>query len=158
MALVALAFFVPGRVQGHYYRDLFTGRKLMDARRWSEALPHLESFLDQVRARPGLKKLMWLGGIYTYDVEAMALNNIGAACLELGQLDAAEAPLRQALAVDASYPIPFVNLAVLASLRGDRDGAAAASAAAKQLGFDGSSIDALIRRGQSILAGVEGRA
>src|SRR5688572_715678 len=104
MALLAFLFFVPGRVQGHYYRDLFTGRKLMDARRWSEALPPLESFLERVRARPGLKKLMWLGGIYTYDVEAMALNNIGAARLELGQLDMAEVPLRQALDVDASYP------------------------------------------------------
>ena len=157
VALVALLFFIPGRIQGHYYRDLFTGSKLMDAHRWSDALSPLESFLAKVRAQPRLKKLVWFGGIYTHDVEAMALNNIGAVHLELGELEAAEAPLREALAVDASYPIPLVNLAVLASLRGDREGAAAAAAEAKRLGFDGSRIDTLIRQGQSMIAAAEGR-
>ncbi len=96
-------------------------------------------------------------GIYTRDVEAMALNNLGAARLELGDLDQVEAPLRQALALDPDYPIPYVNLAHLAALRGDVEAAERASSAAKRLGYHDTRVDALIRRVSSALAGVEGR-
>jgi tetratricopeptide (TPR) repeat protein len=155
--LTVLVLLLPGRIAGHYFRDLFTGRRLMDARRFAEAISHFERFLERLQARPRLKRLIWLSaGIYTHDVEAMALNNIGAARLELGQLDQVESPLRRALAVDPDYPLPYVNLARLAVLRGDVDAALAASTAAKRLGYDGSRIDALIHRASGALAALEG--
>ena len=149
---------IPGRIAGHYFRDLFTGRRLMDARRFAEAIPHFERFLEHIRAQPGLKKFIWLSaGIYTRDVEAMALNNLGAVRLELGELDRVEAPLRQALVLDPDYPIPYVNLAHLAVLRGDTAMAADASSAAKRLGYNATRIDALLNHVSSSLATLEGR-
>jgi len=128
----ALVLLVPGRIAGHYYRDMLTGRRLMDARRFAEAIPYFERFLQRIEARPGLKRLIWLSpGIYTCDVEAMALNNLGATRLELGEFDQVEAPLRRALFIDPNYPIPYVNLAHLALLRGDSEAAAVASSAAR---------------------------
>jgi tetratricopeptide (TPR) repeat protein len=154
----AVVFLVPGRIAGHYYRDLFTGRRLMDAGQFAEAIPHFELFLQRIRIQPGLKQLTWLSpGVYTQDVEAMALNNLGAARLEFGELDKVEAPLRQALALDPDYPIPYVNLAHLAVLRGDLKAATAASNAANSLGYRDSKVDAMIHRASSYFAGVEGR-
>lgn len=155
--MVALILLLPGRIAGHYYRDLFTGRGLMDARRFSEAIPLFERFLQRIRARPELKRLIWLtAGIYTRDVEAMTLNNVGASWLELGELNRAEQPLRQALSIDPDYPIPYVNLARLAMLRGDLEEAAHFSSAAKRLGYCDSRVDALLHGASGVLAAVEG--
>jgi tetratricopeptide (TPR) repeat protein len=155
----AVVLLVPGRIAGHYYRDLFTGRRLMDSRRVAEAVPFFERFLERVRGRPWLRRLIWLSaGIYTVDVEAMALNNLGASYLELGDLDRVEAPLRQALAIDPDYPVPYVNLALLAEARGDLEAAAVASTVAKRLGHNDTRIDRLIRDAASTLAVVEGRS
>jgi tetratricopeptide (TPR) repeat protein len=152
----ALVCMIPGRVVGHYYRDLFTGRRLMDARRFAEAIPHFERFLERIRARPALKRLICLSpGIYTRDVEAMTLNNLGIARLEVGELDRVEAPLRRALALDPDYPLPYVNLAHLASLHGDVEAAAAASRSAKRLGYHDTRADAFIRRASGTLASLE---
>jgi tetratricopeptide (TPR) repeat protein len=156
-AVAALVLLIPGRITAHYYRDLLTGRRLMDAGRFTEAVPYFERFVHHIEARPGLKRLIWFSaGAYTRDVEAMALNNLGASRLELGELDRAEAPLRRALAIDPHYPIPYVNLAELALRRDDLEAAAAASSAAKRLGYRGSRVDALLRRASGTLAALEG--
>ena len=158
-ALAVLMLLIPGRIAGHYYRDMLTGRRLMDARRFAEAIPYFERFLKRIEARPGLKRLIWLSaGIYTRDVEAMALNNLGASRLELGQLDQVEAPLRRSLAIDPDYAIPYVNLAQLALLRGDSEAAAAASSEANRLGYRGSRVVDSFRRASGTLAELEGRS
>lgn len=157
-ALSIVLLLVPGRIAGLYYRDFFTGRRLMGARRYADALACFERFLTQVRARPGLKRLIWLhAGIYTRDIEAMALNNIGACHLELNALDRVSEPLQMALAIDPEYPIPHLNFAQLAARRGDQDAARVAAVKASDLGYRDSWLDALIRRGSAALAGLEGR-
>jgi len=156
-AISILLLIVPGRIAGHYFRDFFTGRRLMNAPRYADALACFERFLTQMRARPGLKQLIWLhAGIYTRDIEAMTLNNIGASQLELGNLDRVSEPLQKALANDPKYPIPYFNLAHLAVLRGDVDSARAAALRAWELGYRDSWVDSLIRRGSGALAGIEG--
>jgi tetratricopeptide (TPR) repeat protein len=155
--LSALLFLIPGRIAGHYFRNLFTGRRLMDTRRYADALPFLEHFLAQIRARPGLKQLIWLhAGIYSRDVEAMTLNNIGTCQLELGNLDRVAEPLQEALAIDPEYPIAYVNLAHLAARRGDLDAARAAAGRAWDLGYRDSWVDTLIQGASSALAKLEG--
>src|SRR5687768_16939689 len=87
VVFVGVLFLVPGRVQGYLYRDLFTGRWLLDAGRNHEAIPYFKRFLDTLSRRPGLKHALWLSfSIYSTDAEVMTRNNLGAACLRLGEL------------------------------------------------------------------------
>jgi tetratricopeptide (TPR) repeat protein len=149
---------VPGRVQGRYYRDFFRARELVDERRFAESLPFGERFLDRIRARPGLKRLVWLSWpAYSPDIEAMALNNLGAAHLELGDFEAAERRLGEAMALDPLYPVPVFNLAMLAAVGGDTAAAMRLLEECVRLGYRRTAIDDLIHRSQALLARLEGR-
>lgn len=156
---VTVLLLVPGRVQGFYYRDLFTGRRLLDAGRFAEAVSHLERFLESIRLNPRREMLLWLSwSVYTPNVTAMALNNIGIAQLNLGDLDSAEVTLARALDVDPLYPLPHFNIAVIQEMRGNHAGAVRALKTAQELGYSGGTIDAVISKSQSLLARVEGSA
>jgi tetratricopeptide (TPR) repeat protein len=149
---------IPGRVQGHYYRDLFRGRRSIDEQQYEAGLFYTQRFLILIRERPKLKRLLWLGWpIYTDDAEAMALNNLGAAHLELGEWDAATAAFHEALGLDARYPMPCFNLALLAEAKGERSEAERLFHEAALRGLCNTSIDDLIHRAQSVLARIEGR-
>lgn len=156
--VMAVILLIPGRVQGILYRDLFRGRRLLGQHRESEAMDHLERFLDDVRARPWLKPMIWLSwSIYTREVEAMTLNDIGAANLALGNLEESERAFREALALDREYPLPHFNMAVLHEMRGNRILTDESLAESTRLGYSGGTIDAIVNRAQSLLARVEGR-
>ena len=158
-ALIAasVVLLIPGQVQGHYYRDLFSGRRALEAGDIDASISHTEQFLAAVRERPGLKSLIWLGGvIYTADPEAMALNNLGAAHMEAGRLDAAESAFNDALRVDPLYPIPFTNLAVLSEVAGNRAEAERYLREAEECGYTGGSIDRVIQQSGALLAKIEG--
>ncbi len=88
----------------------------------------------------------------------MAINNLGAARLGLGQVNEAEQSFTDALAEDPLYPLPHFNLAIVHELRGNRADAAEAVERARQLGYTGGTLDTVIRKSQSLLASVEGRA
>src|SRR5690606_15160624 len=118
----------------------------------SEAMDHLERFLDDVRARPWLKPMIWLSwSIYTREVEAMTLNDIGAANLALGNLEESERAFREALALDREYPLPHFNMAVLHEMRGNRILTDESLAESTRLGYSGGTIDAIVNRAQSLL-------
>lgn len=142
VVIVSLVLLIPGRLQGHFYRDLFTGRRALEAGDLDASRTHTERFLTTIREKPGLKSLIWLGGVvYTADPEAMALNNLGAAHMEAGRLDAAESGFRGALDVDPLYPIPLSNLAVLSEVKGDRTAAERYLREAEEQGYTGSNLD-----------------
>ena len=110
LAVIVAACLVPGRVQGFYYRDLFSGRRLLDGGRPGEALACFERFLATLRAAPWRKHLLWLQfSVYTIDAEAMTLNNIGAAQIDLGRLDEAERSLEAAIAIDPAVSAPLLQ-------------------------------------------------
>lgn len=156
---VALLLLVPGRIQGFYYSDLFTGRRLLDAGEPEKAIPLIERFLESIKRHPQRGKLLWLSwSIYTPSVVAMAINNLGVARLGLGQVNEAEQAFTNALAQDPLYPLPHFNLAIVHELRGNRVGAAESVERARQLGYTGGTLDTVIRKSQSLLASVEGRA
>jgi hypothetical protein len=158
-AIVAVAgvLFVPGRIQGLFCRELFRGRRLLDAGRPAEAAVYFERFLGTVRREPWRKRLVWISWpVYTPNVEAMALNNLGAAQLELGKIPEADAAFTQALELDPYYPLPYFNLAILQEMRGDRAGSERSVSEAARLGYTGGTLEFVIHRAQSLLARVEG--
>jgi len=153
MLATGLLLLIPGRIQGFYYRDLFAARRLLDSGKPEEAILSLERFVKSIEQHPSRSKLLWLAwAIYTPDVLAMAMNNLGAAHLELGQLDAAEQAFAGALAKDPLYPLPYFNLAIVHELRGNRLEAAAAAERARQLGYTGGTLDKVIHKSQFLSA------
>lgn len=155
--LLALVALVPGGIQAVVFRDLFRGRRLLDMDRPEAAIEHLERFIAEIRRSPYKKRLLWLRwSVYTVDAEAMALNNLGAALTVLGRLAAAGAALQEALTLDSKYPLPHVNLAVLAEVEGDHGAAQAGLRAAAELGYHGTTVDQVINRAQALLARWEG--
>jgi tetratricopeptide (TPR) repeat protein len=158
LLVAVLLMLLPGRIQGFVYRDFFRGRRLFSQGQYADAVPHFERFLDSVRARPWIKHLLWLQfAAYTTDIEAMTLNNLGGAHIQLGDLDAGERYLREALAIDARYAMALYNLSRVAALRGDEADAERLLAEAARLGFSGSGLDALLQASGERLAHLEGR-
>lgn len=161
MALVAAAvlLLVPGRVQGHYWRTFFRGRRAAQERRWADARDAFTRFLAELDARPGLRHLVWLAWPgYSTNVRAMTCTNLGAAHLELGDTAAAIDASERALALDAGTPLPWVNLAIAHAARGEAERAAEAARRAQALGYRGGVLDRIQQRLGSALATVEGRA
>jgi len=153
---IVVLLLLPGRIQGLLFRDLFRGRRDLDRNSAESALSHFNSFLTIIRAQPWRKAALWLSwSIYTPDVEAMAQNNIGAAHLNLGNLDAAETALSTALSLDPQYPLPHANLALVAALRADPGAVEHHLEAARKLGYKGAALDRFVSKTQSVLAAVE---
>jgi hypothetical protein len=153
---IVVVLLLPGRIQGLLFRDLFRGRRDLDRDRPESALGHFNSFLTTIRAQPWRKPALWLSwSIYTPDVEAMTQNNIGAAQLNLGNLDVAEAALNTALSLDPQYPLPHANLALVAALRANPSRVEHHLEAARKLGYKGVALDRFVSKTQSILAAVE---
>jgi tetratricopeptide (TPR) repeat protein len=147
-ALVAL---IPGRIQRTFYRDLFASRRTMSHGRYAESAEHSRRFLADIRERPGLKRLMWIAWPgRTVDAEAMALNNLGGAQVELGEWDAASRHLEEAIRIDPEYSIPRFNLALIAAVSGDRATAERLLGEARAKGYAPGSIDALMRHADEL--------
>jgi tetratricopeptide (TPR) repeat protein len=153
---IVLVLLLPGRIQGLLFRDLFRGRRDLDRNSPETALGHFNTFLTTIRAQPWRRPALWLSwSIYTPNVEAMTQNNIGAAQLNLGNLDSAQAALSTALSLDPQYPLPHANLALVAALRADSGTAEHHLEAARRLGYKGAGLDRFVSKTQSVLAAVE---
>lgn len=109
-----LLFLLSGRVQAAFWAELLAGLHYLNRRDYSASKTHSERFLARLHSRPWIKHLIWLGtSSYSLSAEAMALNNLGAAELALGELDAARGHLREAIACDAKCPLPYRNMGIL---------------------------------------------
>jgi tetratricopeptide (TPR) repeat protein len=156
--VLVVAFLVPGRLQGFAWRPFFRGRKAQSVGNWNRAISEYIHFQGRLRARPGLKHLIWLSwGMYTRDIEAMTENNLGACHLNLGALERAEPHFHRALALDPKYPIPHFNLAVVKRIQKDALGSQEHAHRARALGYHHSGVDHAIRGLGEVLAAVEGR-
>jgi tetratricopeptide (TPR) repeat protein len=148
---------VPGRVQGHYWREFFRGRRLLDEDRPQDAIEHFRHFLADLERRPWLRNLMWLSwAFYTPSIEVMTRTNVGVALLKLGELDAAESESRAASQLDPEAPLPWNNLAIVHQMRGDTEAAEEAVRRARALGLGEGEADKLAQRAGRLLAKVEG--
>jgi Flp pilus assembly protein TadD len=100
--------------------------------------------------------LTW--SVYGFNAEAMTRNNLGGCALGFGELGRAENQFRAAIQLDPENPLPHYNLAIVAELGGDRDGATEFLTAAQRLGYNQTGIDQLIHAAGEYLARVEGSA
>lgn len=138
-----IAFFVllPGRLQSHYWKDYYEGQQLLRKRKHLDAIVRFQRFLEFIKKRPELKKLVWMTPlIYTRDVEVMALSNLGVCHLWLGELDDAEKCLNSAAKIDPESPLPFFNLALVYQTKDNEARASENLDKAEELGFRRSRI------------------
>jgi tetratricopeptide (TPR) repeat protein len=120
MIVIALLLFIPGRVPALLWREFYAGKRALQLGDHERARASFIAFVEKVRARPWLKRLMYVKwGIHTRDIEAMALNNLGATFAEKGELQQAVGWYEAAIAVDPDYGVPYANLAVIGHARGD---------------------------------------
>jgi tetratricopeptide (TPR) repeat protein len=139
--VIILALLIPGAIQARFWRDYLTGQKLMTQKRHLEAIVYLERFLKTIRARPELKKLIWINARpYTRDVEVMALVNLGICHLWLNQLKKADTALKEAAKLDRESPLPYYNLALLSQAKDEFAKAFEYLEQAERLGFKRSGV------------------
>ena len=157
IVIVFVAMLIPGRVLGFYWRDLLRGLRLLNVRQFAESKRHSELFLEKVRSQPWIKHLVWLGSsTYSLDPEVLALNNLGAAELKLGELEAAKLHLTQAIQLDGKCPLPFFNLGILHSNLADPEEAVRCFEEAARLGYANELSDKLVRASQTRFANTDG--
>lgn len=158
VVVVVGVLLIPGRVQGHYWREFFRGRRLLGENRPQDAIVHFNRFLADLQRRPWLSKLIWLSwAFYTPSIEVMTRTNLGVALLRLGQVQDAEWEFRTASELDPLAPLPWHNLAVVYQARGETKPAEDARRRALELGFEGGPADQLAQKAGGLLAAVEGR-
>jgi len=156
--VLALVLLIPGRINGHFWRSFYSGRRLLDSGWNAEAIKEFESFQQRLRENPSLKHLIWfVWSFYSRDIEAMTLNNIGAAMIREGELDQAEERIERAIRIDSQYPVPYYNKGLICELQGDREAAREWLGVARSLGYRQTRVDELANKAASILARIEGR-
>jgi ATP-dependent Clp protease adapter protein ClpS len=158
VAVIVLALFVPGRVLGYFWRDLLTGLRLLRERQFAQSASHSKKFLVYIGRRPWIQHLTWLGsGTYSRDAKAMALNNLGAAEICLGEFAAARDHLEQSNRLDGENPLPYFNLAQLEMVLGNDARSRDSLEQARRRGYTKNLSDRLVQSAQSRFAFVEGR-
>lgn len=153
--VIALAafFLLPGRISAVYLKDLYRSRRFFDLERYPEAIESGERFLETLKAAPWRRKLIYLTwSLYTWDVEAMVRNNIGASLMMMGRFDGARRELESALALDQGYALPYANLAAMAKAEGDLAESARLTRLAVEKGYSGTRADQLADRVMAIYA------
>lgn len=123
-ALLAIEIFViwNNRKQKKSLKFFKIARKLHKNGRYEEAITMFLTFIKEIKEDPEKEETTVLHfGLYTNSVVAMSYNNIGAGCIELGYFNKAIESLERSIEVDADYAIPYFNLAVIATVRGEDD-------------------------------------
>ena len=128
-------------------RDFLIGRYRSRQRRWQEAAERYQKFeakLLEVRWTQWVAVLFL--SLYTFDGVAICRNNIAQSLMNLRELDTAEQWLRRALQRDPLYALPYLNLGVVAALRGDKERAVREFGRAVQLGYSPEGAQRLFRQ------------
>ena len=153
-----ILFLVPGRLSGFFWRDFYLGRRLLDAGQLRKSIEAHRRFILLLEQRPWIQRLWWLAWVfYSRSPKAMALNNIGSAYLELGEIDEARKAFLDAIAIDPGYAIPHFNMAVLTTVTGADAEAKSYADQAIELGYSDDVSDRIAAAGASLVASIEGR-
>lgn len=156
VALVAVAagtlfgaVLLSGRLQAHFWAELLAGLHDLNQHRYANSKSHSERFLSQLRERPWQRHLIWLGtSSYSLNAEVLALNNLGAAEVALGEFDDARAHLTEAMALDPKCPLPFHNMGKLVLCTASTAEALPWFERAAALGFRGGLSDQAVMASQ----------
>jgi hypothetical protein len=151
--IVFVALLIPGRILGYFWRDLLRGLHLLNTKKFAESKIHSERFLVQVQKEPWLKNLIWLGtGTYSRDPEVLALNNLGAAEIWLGEFGAAMKHLDLAIEMDSECPLPYRNIAAILRIFGENEKAKQWLAEAERRGYKSGLSDRIVRASETRFA------
>jgi tetratricopeptide (TPR) repeat protein len=154
---VVVALLLPGRILGYFWKDLLRGLRLLNAREFAASKICSQRFLEEVGSKPWLKKLVWLGsGSYSRDPEALALNNLGAAEVQLGELTLARQHLDRAIEVDPLCPLPYFNTGALLAASGMPHEAELWFEKAERLGYKRGISDKIVAIAQTRFANTDG--
>jgi tetratricopeptide (TPR) repeat protein len=138
--LVALVLTILGR-------DFFIGRYRARKRDWPKALERYQRFEKKLLTKRWSVILTPLYfGVYSFDGVAIARNNIAQALMNLGKLDDAEQWLRSALRRDPLYAIPYINLGIIAGMRGSETAARREIRRAVELGYSPVGAQQVMRK------------
>ena len=141
-SMIIIVLLIPGRIAGYFYRDFFRGLKLFHKQEWKVSEDYFNRFEQQLMDRPWIKRIIWLQwGMYTWKIEAMTQNNLGAINPFTGSLIKAESRLKAVIELDYRYPKPFYNLAVLEYLKGNDERSHEYFYQSASLGYKGSTYD-----------------
>jgi tetratricopeptide (TPR) repeat protein len=155
---VVVVLLLPGRILGYFWKDLLRGLRLLNAQEFAASKICSQRFLIQVQSKPWLKKLIWLGsGSYSRDPEALALNNLGAAEVQLGELVLARRHLDHAIEVDRLCPLPYYNIGALLRASGAPKEAERWFEQAARLGYKRRLGDKIAIAAQMRFASTDGR-
>jgi tetratricopeptide (TPR) repeat protein len=128
-------------------RDLFFARRHAKRREWAKAQERFERFEKKLlRARWHRLAVVLYPSIYSLDGVAIARNNIAQVLINADDLDRAVQWLRSALQRDPFYPVPYVNLSLIAARRLDEAAARREMTRAVQLGFDPAAARRILHR------------
>jgi tetratricopeptide (TPR) repeat protein len=140
----ALVGFVALAVWG---RDYFVARRHARKRNWPLAIERFQRFEHKALKAPWRRLAIVLSlNVYTFDVPAIARNEIAQAFINANDLEQASTWLRSALQRDPQYAAPYVNLAVIAALRSDAAAALREMSKAVQLGYNVQAAQRILRR------------
>ncbi len=157
LVAICLLLLVPGRIHAIFYKDFYTAKKLFASNSYEKSYELFKSFSEQLQQKPWLKKLIWLSwGMYTKNIEAITVNNMGIAKLYIRELKTARDYFERAIELDSSYPIPYYNLAKLLIIDGNLEEAEEHFKKAQKLGFKNTSFDMLIKQVQELYANILG--
>lgn len=135
-----------------YGRDFFIARSLDRRKRWQEAIERYKAFEARAaRFSVGRFEIPVFLSIYTYSGVALAKNNMAFCYMNAGDLEEAERLCREALELDGKYAVPYVNLGIIAALRGDASASAECLERGFRLGYRNRGIQKQV---QQILARV----
>jgi tetratricopeptide (TPR) repeat protein len=158
IGIALILLLVPGRILACFWRELLRGLRLLHEKRYEESIWHTEAFLDELKRRPWIRHMIWLGtSSYSRNPRSLAYNNLGAAEVALDRLDSARAHLTEAIREDSLNPLPFHNLALLAKKERNDEEALQMQNAAYVRGLTFGATDRIVMGSQKRLAAREGR-
>jgi tetratricopeptide (TPR) repeat protein len=150
---------IPGRILAYFWDDLLQGLRLLNEKNFEESIRHTEKFLAALERRPWIRHAIWLGtSSYSRNPKSLAYNNLGAAELSLGRLEAARTHLHDAIREDDLNPLPFHNLSLVANKEGNQEEAILMRAAAAARGLTFGKSDQIVMASQKRVAARSGNA
>jgi len=157
IVVLVVVLLLPGRVLGFFWRDQLSGLRLLRERKFEASAQHSRRFLETLAQRPWMRHMIWLGsGTYSRDPWSLALNNLGAAEISLGDMDNAKQHLEQSREADPENPLPYLNLGRLYLIAGEPARANEFLLKARSLGYSWKLSDKLIRATQARFAYTDG--
>lgn len=158
LVVTGIGLLLLGRIINYPLRHFYRGLRAFQQRNLDESEQLFNTFLRDLERRPWIKHLIWWSfGVYTFDLEAMTWNNLGAIQNEKGRFADARPLFEKAITLDPKYPKPYFNLAIAAAAEGQTAVAEQYFNQARELGYSGGRFDRFLTQVQQEYAALQGK-